>query len=58
MKNEILQRHREIIRLWKKTRLVHPSLQEIASQVGVSKQIVHKVVHRYMDKHGIKDYKN
>lgn len=41
-------RQREIIKEWEKTKVVHPSYQEIADKVGSPKSYCHKVIQKYL----------
>lgn len=41
-------RQREIIKEWEKTKVVHPSYQEIANKVGATKGYCFKIVQRYL----------
>lgn len=40
---------KKIIELWEKTKLVHPSAAEIASEVGVNRSYVWRVIQDYQN---------
>jgi len=47
MKKETQQLEKAVMKAWSKTKVVHPSYQFVADQVGCSKQTVHRIVHKY-----------
>lgn len=49
--------HEQIIEEWKKTKIVHPSYQDIADKAGCSKQTVSQVINR-LQRNLIQGYEN